>query len=236
MMVKEIDENFTHKAGAQRYAAKYGVALVAPDTSPRGAGIQGESDSWDFGVGAGFYVNATVSKFASNYNMYDYITKELIQIIESNFPVDPSRKGIFGHSMGGHGALICALKNPGLFTSCSVFSPICHPSNCPWGIKAFTGYLGENKEEWKAYDATELVPKYKGPHLDILADVGTADEFLEKKQLLPEDLVQAVKGNQNISLQMRFQDGYDHSYYFISTFIEDHIKFHAMHFGTSSSL
>eukprot|EP00511_Aplanochytrium_stocchinoi_P005584 CAMPEP_0204826218 /NCGR_PEP_ID=MMETSP1346-20131115/3951_1 /ASSEMBLY_ACC=CAM_ASM_000771 /TAXON_ID=215587 /ORGANISM="Aplanochytrium stocchinoi, Strain GSBS06" /LENGTH=282 /DNA_ID=CAMNT_0051954133 /DNA_START=66 /DNA_END=914 /DNA_ORIENTATION=+ len=221
------DENFTTKAGAQRAAAAAGIALVAPDTSPRGAGVEGEDDGWDFGTGAGFYVNATTNKFSTNYNMYDYVTKELPTLVNAELPIDNARKGVFGHSMGGHGALICALKNPGMFKSASAFSPICHPSKCPWGEKAFTGYLGENKSAWSAYDATDLAPKYHGPKLNILCDQGADDQFYKDKQLLPEDFVEACKSNSNIDLQMRMQDGYDHSYYFIATFVEDHIKFHS---------
>lgn len=221
------DENFTTKAGAQRAAAAAGIALVAPDTSPRGAGVGGEDDDWDFGTGAGFYVNATTSKFSTNYNMYDYVTKELPALVTGTLPIDNSRKGVFGHSMGGHGALICALKNPGMFKSASAFSPICHPSNCPWGEKAFTGYLGEDKSTWSSYDATELAPKYNGPKLNILCDQGVDDQFYTEKQLLPEDFVEACKSNSSVDLSMRMQDGYDHSYYFIATFVEDHINFHA---------
>lgn len=223
------DENFTTKAGAQRVAAQHGLAIVAPDTSPRGAGVEGEDESYDFGTGAGFYVDATTPKFAHNYNMYSYVTKELPEVIDSNFAVDGSRKAVFGHSMGGHGALICALKNPGMYKSCSAFSAICHPSNCPWGQKAFNGYLGSDKEAWKAYDATELIGKYAGAPLPILCDQGSADDFLAQGQLLPDDLAAAAKGNSSVELSMRSQEGYDHSYYFISTFVEDHIGFHAKH-------
>mmetsp|Transcript_1519 Transcript_1519/g.1781 ORF Transcript_1519/g.1781 Transcript_1519/m.1781 type:complete len:283 (-) Transcript_1519:1799-2647(-) len=223
------DENFTTKAGAQRAAAEAGVALVAPDTSPRGAGVEGEDDGWDFGTGAGFYVNATTPKFSKNYNMYEYVTSELPGLVSKELPIDDSRKSVFGHSMGGHGALICALKNPGMYRSASAFSPICHPSNCPWGEKAFTGYLGEDKSTWAAYDATALASVYSGPKLDILCDQGVDDQFYKDKQLLPEDLVASCKSNDKVQLEMRMQDGYDHSYYFIATFVEDHIKFHAKH-------
>mmetsp|Transcript_10000 Transcript_10000/g.11482 ORF Transcript_10000/g.11482 Transcript_10000/m.11482 type:complete len:283 (+) Transcript_10000:141-989(+) len=223
------DENFTTKAGAQRAAAEAGVALVAPDTSPRGAGVEGEDDGWDFGTGAGFYVNATTPKFSKNYNMYEYVTSELPGLVSKELPIDDSRKSVFGHSMGGHGALICALKNPGMYRSASAFSPICHPSNCPWGEKAFTGYLGEDKSTWAAYDATALASLYSGPKLDILCDQGVDDQFYKDKQLLPEDLVASCKSNDKVQLEMRMQDGYDHSYYFIATFVEDHIKFHAKH-------
>jgi len=213
-------KNFITKAGAQRYASQYGIFLVAPDTSPRGCNIPGEADSWDFGVGAGFYVDATEEKWKKNYNMYSYVTKELSEIVNKHFPVIPDRQSISGHSMGGHGALICTLKNPGEYKSCSAFSPICNPVICPWGKKAFSGYLGSDEETWKAYDATELTKSYTGPSPNILIDQGTEDKFLEE-QLLPHSL-QAAK-----HVQVRMQKGYDHSYYFISTFIEDHIAHHA---------
>jgi len=221
------DENFITKAGAQRAAAKHGLALICPDTSPRGVPIEGDSESWDFGVGAGFYVNATEPKWSRNYRMYDYVTRELPAIVNEALPVDSSRVGIFGHSMGGHGALICALKNPGIYKSVSAFAPICNPVNCPWGQKAFTGYLGPDKSTWQEYDATELVKKYSGPSLNILIDQGSADNFLPQKQLLPEAFEEAARGVSGVSLSLRMQEGYDHSYYFISTFIEDHIEHHA---------
>mmetsp|Transcript_6314 Transcript_6314/g.11212 ORF Transcript_6314/g.11212 Transcript_6314/m.11212 type:complete len:280 (+) Transcript_6314:169-1008(+) len=224
------DQNFTTKAGAQRVAAKLGLALVMPDTSPRGAGIEGEDESYDFGSGAGFYVNATTSKWQENYNMYDYITQELPELVESELPLDGSRRSIFGHSMGGHGALICALKNPGMYKSCSAFSPICHPSKCPWGVKAFTGYLGEDQEAWKQYDATELAKTYDGPELPIFVQVGTGDNFYKEKQLLPEDLEEVCKENSKLAAHFQMEDDYDHSYYFIATFVEDHIVFHAEKF------
>lgn len=218
--------NFITKAGSQRYAAEHGVAVVCPDTSPRGCNIEGEDDSYDFGSGAGFYIDATEEKWSTNYNMFSYVTKELPAIIESNFNVEPTRKSIFGHSMGGHGALICFLKNPGMYLSVSAFAPICNPINCPWGIKAFSGYLGPDKESWKQWDATELVKSYKSPLVSyILIDQGTDDEFLSKKQLLPEAFVESCRDN-NIPLVLRKQDGYDHSYYFIATHVEDHIKHH----------
>jgi len=223
------DENFITKAGAQRVAAQLGIALVAPDTSPRGANIEGEDESYDFGSGAGFYLNATTPKWSTNYNMYDYITSELPELIDAELPIDGSRKSVFGHSMGGHGALICALKNPGMYKSCSAFSPICNPTQCPWGEKAFTGYLGDDKEAWKEYDATELAAAYAGDKLPVLCDQGLADEFYEKKQLLPERFIEAAKPNANLDVDFRMQPDYDHSYFFISTFIEDHIQFHAKH-------
>ena len=221
------DDNFTTKAGAQRAAAAHGIALVAPDTSPRGAGSPGEDDNWDFGTGAGFYVDATTPGFTEHYNMYSYITAELPELINSQFNVDPARKSICGHSMGGHGSLMAALKNPGMYKSASAFSAICNPMNCPWGTKAFTGYLGEDKEAWKGYDASVLAAAYAGPKLSLLLDQGGADEFLEKKQLLPEVLVEAAAPNAALDVELRMQPGYDHSYYFIATFIEDHINFAA---------
>jgi len=223
------DDNFTQKAGAQRAAAEHGIVLVAPDTSPRGAAIEGEDDSYDFGSGAGFYVDATVQKWAGHYNMYSYITKELPSIISANFPVDGTRVGITGHSMGGHGALTIALKNPGMFKSVSAFAPICNPTKCPWGEKAFTGYLG-TVGAGKEHDATELMLA-QGPFpgfADILIDQGTADNFYsgQVNQLLPEKFLEACK-TKGQKCTVRMQTGYDHSYYFMASFIDDHIGFHA---------
>ena len=229
------DENFTQKAGAQRAAAEHGIALVAPDTSPRGHDeIPTENDSYDFGTGAGFYVNATQAPWSTNYNMYDYVVTELPALVRDNFPeLDTARQSVFGHSMGGHGALTVALKNPGGYRSASSFSAICNPMNCPWGVKAFTGYLGEDKEAWKAYDASELARAYGAaagnPTLNLLCDQGLADDFLTGKQLLPEALEAACAGVANINLNSRKHEGYDHSYFFIASFVEDHIKFHAEH-------
>ncbi|XP_031568459.1 S-formylglutathione hydrolase-like [Actinia tenebrosa] len=219
------EQNFIGKGGAQKYAAQEGIMIVGPDTSPRGVNIEGEDDSWDFGSGAGFYVDATEPKWKNNYRMYSYVTKELPAVIQSNFPVIANKQSITGHSMGGHGALICTLKNPGLYKSVSAFAPICNPMACPWGKKGFTGYLGPNKDAWKEYDSCELVKKYSGPALDILIDQGTSDQFYPN-QLLPENLVEASKGT-NVKISLRMQEDYDHSYYFISTFMEDHIKHHA---------
>ncbi|EDO40966.1 predicted protein [Nematostella vectensis] len=219
------EQNFVTKAGAQRYAAEHGVMIVAPDTSPRGCNIEGEDDSWDFGSGAGFYVDATEEKWKTNYNMYSYITKELPELINANFPADPEIKSISGHSMGGHGALMCALRNPGLYRCASAFAPICNPIHCPWGEKAFSGYLGSNKDAWKEYDSCELVKKYQGPPLKILIDQGLADTFYPH-QLLPENFVQACSNNNLVSVTLRKHEGYDHSYYFVSSFIGDHIAFH----------
>ncbi|ESO92858.1 hypothetical protein LOTGIDRAFT_120210 [Lottia gigantea] len=220
------EQNFVTKAGAQKYASEHGIILVAPDTSPRGVNIEGEDDSYDFGSGAGFYVNATQDKWKNHYRMYSYITEELPALINEKFPTISDRQSITGHSMGGHGALICTLKNPGKYRSVSAFSPICNPMNCPWGEKAFTGYLGSDKTAWKEYDACELSKTYSGPQLNILIDQGKADNFLTQNQLLPESLVQ-VCSDKAIPISLRMQEDYDHSYFFIATFIEDHIKHHA---------
>lgn len=166
------EQNFITKAGAQRTAADQGIMIVAPDTSPRSCGIDGEDDSYDFGTGAGFYIDATEEKWKTNYRMFSYVTKELPALIQSNFPVLADKQSVFGHSMGGHGALTCFFKNPGFYKSVSAFAPICNPVKCPWGEKAFSGYLGSNKESWKEYDATELVKNYDGPIPDILIDQG----------------------------------------------------------------
>lgn len=222
------EENFMVKANAQKYAAEYGLILVAPDTSPRNTGIPGEDDNWDFGTGAGFYVNATQEPWAKHYQMYSYIVEELPNLITTNFSIDTNKQGIFGHSMGGHGALVCALRNPQKFKSVSAFSPIVAPMQCPWGIKAFTGYLGEDKENWCQYDASELVKQYKYQG-NILIDQGTDDKFIQE-QLKPELFEQACQ-EVNQSLTLRYQDGYDHSYYFISSFVEDHIKHHVKELG-----
>ena len=218
-------ENVTTKGGFQRYAAEHGLAVVCPDTSPRGAGIAGEEDDYDFGTGAGFYVDATQAPWSTCYRMYSYITAELPAVIGNEFSIDTSRAGIFGHSMGGHGALIIALKNPQSYQSVSAFAPIVAPSQCPWGNKAFTGYLGPDRDDWQAYDATELVTG--GNTFDglILIDQGTADPFLEE-QLKPQLFVDACK-TAGQSVDIRMQEGYDHSYYLMASFMEDHISHHA---------
>lgn len=220
------EANFIQKAGAQKYASENGIVIVAPDTSPRGLNIPGEEDSWDFGTGAGFYVDATEEPW-KKYKMYSYVTKELPMLINAKFPVLSDKQSIMGHSMGGHGALICALKNPGLYKTVSAFAPISNPIKCKWGKKAFSGYLGgdENNSSWMEWDATELAKKYNGPPLDILIDQGKEDTFLKEGQLLPENLLTAAK-DVGLPLILRFQEGYDHSYFFITTFIEDHIKHH----------
>jgi S-formylglutathione hydrolase len=219
------EENFTVKAGAQRFAAEHGVILVAPDTSPRGAGLPGEDDAYDFGSGAGFYLDATVAPWSVHYKMYTYITAELPELVFQHFPsADDRRQGITGHSMGGHGALTIALKNPKVYRSVSAFSPICAPSQVPWGKKAFSGYLGDNRKAWKQYDATELVDAgySTGP---ILIDQGDADDFLDE-QLRP-DLFRDTCRQAGQVLELRIQPGYDHSYYFIATFVGEHIAYHA---------
>lgn len=216
-------ENFTVKAGAQRHAERHGMVLVAPDTSPRGAGIEGEDESYDFGTGAGFYLDAERPPWNRNYRMYSYITEELRQLVCENFPIEPSRQGISGHSMGGHGALTIGLKNPQLYRSISAFSPICSPTRCPWGQKALTGYLGADESAWKHHDAVELIRQGHRSD-DILVDQGTADNFLHE-QLKPE-LLASVSADCGQPLRLRMQDGYDHSYFFIASFIEDHIAFH----------
>ncbi len=217
------EENFMVKAGAQQFAAKYGLMLVAPDTSPRNNRIEGEDDDWDFGTGASFYVDATVEPWRSHYQMYSYVVHELPALIAEHFPVQP-RQGIFGHSMGGHGALVCALRNRDRYNSVSAFAPIAAPMRCPWGQKAFTNYIGSDKESWRAYDASELV-RDAGYNRPILIDQGTADPFLAE-QLLPHVFEQACAAVGQ-PLTLRLHEGYNHSYYFIATFIEDHIRHHA---------
>ena len=219
------DENFIFKSGAQRAASAEGVALVAPDTSPRGLNVEGEADSWDLGVGAGFYLNATQEKW-KNWRMYDYVVKELPKLLSDNFPqLEISKASIFGHSMGGHGALTIFLKNQDKYKSVSAFAPIANPINCPWGQKAFSNYLGDNKSEWEDYDATRLVTKFPNVSSTILIDQGEDDKFLPD-QLLPHKFEEACK-KANVPLLLRFQPGYDHLYYFIATFIDDHIRHHA---------
>jgi S-formylglutathione hydrolase len=218
------EETFMIKAGAQQFAAEAGLILVSPDTSPRTAGIAGEDDDWDFGTGAGFYVDAIEAPWRSHYRMYRYVTRELPSLIAENFPVKADRQGIFGHSMGGHGALICALKNPDRYQSVSAFAPIAAPIQCAWGQKAFSRYLGQDQAAWRSYDASELVLKTQIDR-PILIDQGTADSFLEA-QLKPQLFEQACR-KVNQPLILRMQQNYDHSYYFISTFMQDHIQHHA---------
>ena len=219
------EENFIVKAGAQRAASELGMALIVPDTSPRGLGIPGEAESYDFGLGAGFYVDATQAPWSAGYRMYSYVTRELPALVAANFPVDAQRVGIFGHSMGGHGALTIALKNPRDYRSVSAFAPIASPMRCPWGEKALTRYLGAEREAWRQYDTTALIETrgWTGP--PILVDQGTKDQFLEL-QLKPQLLQDACQAS-GVSLNLRMQEGYDHSYFFIATFIADHLRFHA---------
>ncbi|WP_395375316.1 S-formylglutathione hydrolase [Marinicella sp. W31] len=220
------EDNFMAKAGAQRIAAELGIMLVSMDTSPRNLDIPGENDSYDFGSGAGFYVNATQKPWSHNYHMYDYVSMELPRIIEAYFDVDPERKSIFGHSMGGHGALMIALRNIDVYRSVSAFAPIVAPTQCPWGQKAFRGYLGDDESAWADYDTCLLLPKAT-KIIPILIDQGTEDEFMSE-QLMPEKFEQKsqVMGYPET---LRMQPGYDHSYYFIATFIEDHLRFHAQY-------
>lgn len=218
------EETFMMKAGAQRMAAELGLILVAPDTSPRKARFPGDDASWDFGIAAGFYVDATQAPWSQNYRMYSYVTRELPALIQSLVPARADRQGIFGHSMGGHGALVCALRNPQQYRSVSAFAPIVAPSQCPWGEKAFSGYLGDDRTTWAQYDASVLVAANKYPQ-HILIDQGTTDKFLVG-QLKPELFVEACKAS-GTQLNLRMQQGYDHSYYFISTFMEDHLRHHA---------
>jgi S-formylglutathione hydrolase len=219
------DENFVQKAGAQQHAARHGVAIVAPDTSPRGEGVPDDPDAaYDFGLGAGFYVNATQEPWSKHYRMYDYITDELPALIDDHFPITSERAGIFGHSMGGHGALTIALKNPGKYRSVSAFAPICSPMRCPWGQKALGNYLGEDRNAWRDHDASELV-RHAEERIPMLVDQGTADGFL-KEQLQPELLKDACEAA-GYPLELRLQEGYDHSYFFMASFMEEHIAFHA---------
>lgn len=221
------DENFVTKAGAQRYAAEHGIAVVAPDTSPRGEGVPDDPEAaYDFGLGAGFYVNATRAPWSEHYRMYDYVTRELPELVEADFPVDATRVGISGHSMGGHGALTIALKNPGRFKSVSAFSPICSPMNCPWGEKALGNYLGEDREAWLDYDSCALVAA-ASEQLPVLVDQGDADDFLQEQ--LHTHLLQEACELADYPMTIRMQEGYDHSYFFIASFIGEHLAFHAGH-------
>lgn len=226
------DENFSTKAGAQRVAAELGMALVIPDTSPRGEGVADDPvGAYDFGLGAGFYVNATEAPYARHYQMYDYIVQELPVLLEAELPLTADR-AISGHSMGGHGALVIGLRNSNRYRSISAFSPICHPSDCPWGIKALTGYLGADRTRWQQYDAALLLSA-QGSKLPILVDQGLADQFYPL-QLRTETLLAAAEQSQ-APAEIRLQPGYDHSYYFIASFIEQHLRFHARHLGLSAT-
>jgi S-formylglutathione hydrolase len=219
------EDTFLTKGGAQRMAAELGVMLVAPDTSPRGAGYPGEEASWDFGVGAGFYLDATQAPWSARYRMGTYVTKELPALVTAHFPARADREGIFGHSMGGHGALVCALRQPGRYRSVSAFAPIAAPIRVPWGQKAFRGYLGEDSAAWREYDATELLRASKTRLPKLLVDQGTGDKFLQE-QLKPELLREACEAVGQ-PLELRIHEGYDHGYYFVSTFMEDHLRHHA---------
>jgi S-formylglutathione hydrolase len=223
------DENFVQKAGAQRYASELGIALVAPDTSPRGDNVPDDPlGEYDFGLGAGFYVNATETPWSDNYQMYDYVSIELPRIMQENFPVDPGRESIMGHSMGGHGALITALKNPGQYNSVSAFSPIVAPVQVPWGEKAFSQYLGQDRKRWKEYDACELIMA-GSRHLPMLVDQGEADEFLGVQ--LRTELLELACKEMNFEATIRYQSGYDHSYFFIGSLIGCHLRFHQRWLG-----
>jgi S-formylglutathione hydrolase len=224
------EETFAIKAGAQRMAATLGLALICPDTSPRGEApqrIEGATASWDFGIGAGFYLDATQAPWATHWRMESYLIKDLLPLVTTALPIDATRIGIFGHSMGGHGALTLALKHPAVFKSLSAFAPICAPSECPWGIKAFSGYLGADKQTWAAHDATALMHARKTAPFPkgILIDQGLADKFLSE-QLHPH-LFEAACASAAQPLTLRRHAGYDHGYYFVSTFVEDHLRHHA---------
>jgi len=219
--------NVTEKGEFRAAAAEYGIIIVCPDTSPRGEGVADE-DVYFFGTGAGFYVDSTEAPFASNYNMYSYVTQELPALIAKEFNADMSRQSITGHSMGGHGAMICALKNPEMYKSVSAFAPICAPSQTDWGKNAFTKYLGSDETTWRAYDTVALIEDgHKVP--EILVDQGTSDEFLETGIRVP--LLQAACKDKDINLTLNMHEGYDHSYYFISSFMADHIAWHAKRLG-----
>jgi len=221
------DENFVAKSGAQQYAAEHGVAIVAPDTSPRGEGVPDDPEAaYDFGLGAGFYVNATNEPWDKHYRMYDYVVDELPALINEQFAVDGKRVGIFGHSMGGHGALTIALKNIDRYQSVSAFSPICSPMNCPWGEKALSNYIGDNRDDWLQYDTVALVGEAT-EWLPVLVDQGGADDFLEEQ--LKTDLLAAASLEADYPMEIRMQPGYDHSYFFIASLIAEHIQFHSEH-------
>jgi S-formylglutathione hydrolase len=221
------DENFVQKACAQRAAAQHGVAILAPDTSPRGDGVPDDPEGhWDFGLGAGFYVNATQKPWSQHYHMYAYVLDELPAAVLPMHPIDGGKQAIFGHSMGGHGALTIALRNPGRFRSVSAFAPICAPASCPWGEKAFLAYLGDDRDTWLAHDACALI-RASGARLPMLVDQGSADGFLQEQLRTP--LLEAACADAAYPAHIRMQAGYDHSYFFIASFIDEHIAFHAAH-------
>lgn len=222
------DENFVIKSGAQRFASQHGIALVAPDTSPRGSNVPTDpKGATDLGLGAGFYISATQKPWSMHYHMYEYVVNELPSLIKSNFPVDLIKQSIFGHSMGGHGALMIALRNPKLYSSVSAFAPICSPMNSSWGQKAFSHYLGDNQDEWKKYDTCHLVTQATDKKFELLIDQGLSDAFL-LEQLKP-GLLKETCTKHNYPIRLRFQGGYDHSYHFIASFIGEHVAFHANH-------
>ncbi|QFI56160.1 S-formylglutathione hydrolase [Aeromonas simiae] len=223
------DENFMQKAGAQRVAAELGIALIAPDTSPRGEGVA-DDPAYDLGMGAGFYLNATQTPWAAHYRMYDYVTRELPTLLEATLPVSGQR-AISGHSMGGHGALIAALREPGRYRSVSAFSPISHPMDCPWGQKAFTAYLGTEQDRWREWDSVQLLRERGAPTLPCRVEVGLDDPFLAE-QLGIDTLAEAARAA-GWPVQIERHAGYDHSYYFVASFIEAHLRFHARHLGAS---
>lgn len=223
-------ENFITKAGAIAHAAKHSIALILPDTSPRGVNITGADKTYDLGYGAGFYVNATQTPWAEHFQMYDYITDELPTLCQQNLPIT-DQASIMGHSMGGHGAIMIALRNPTQYQSVSAFSPICAPMQCPWGVKAFTAYLGEDQTTWATYDSYELIKSGNAAQLPLLIDQGDADEFL-KPQLCLDKFEQICK-TQNYPAKINLRKGYDHSYYFISSFVGEHLEFHAEHLTDS---
>ena len=221
------DENFVHKAGAQRAAAEHGVAILAPDTSPRGEGVPDDPDgAWDFGLGAGFYVNATQAPWSAHYRMYDYVLRELPELVLAEQPVDGDRQAIFGHSMGGHGALTLALRHPDRYRSVSAFAPIVAPSQCPWGEKALGAYLGSDRGLWREHDTCALIRRAT-QRLPMLVDQGSADQFLQEQLRTP--LLEAACAESDYRATIRMQGGYDHSYFFIASFIDEHIAFHAAH-------
>lgn len=219
------EENFIVKAGAQRMASELGMALIVPDTSPRGVTLPGDRDAYDLGIGAGFYLDATQAPWSAHYRMRSYVSTELPALVTAQFAIDPARVGIFGHSMGGHGALTLGMRYPERFRTISAFAPIASTTRCPWGVKALTAYLGNDPALWRDDDATAMISDqgWRGPA--ILVDQGTADPFLAS-QLRP-DLLEAACRAAGVPLELRLQDGYDHSYYFIATFIEDHLRYHA---------
>ena len=227
------EETFTMKAGAQRVAGELGIALLMPDTSPRGASVPGEAESWDFGVGAGFYLDATREPWAKHWRMESYLMRELLPLAAENFSIDARRIGVFGHSMGGHGALTLALRHPDRFVSVSAFAPIAAPMQAPWGKKAFGGYFGDDRDRWEQHDASVLMSRQLKPPFPhgLLIDQGSGDQFLSE-QLYPSTLEAACR-KIGQPLTLRYHEGYDHGYYFISSFIEDHLRFHHAAIGSA---